>query len=211
MMNFIKKFLEFLLSIVNQRIDVKENIIPTPIKINDVDIRDDKFARAFEIAKGYAAQGINEADTPLIIRNWWKQVGKPGYTEKTPWCTLAIYIPLMEAGLITKDHLPQKLQLARSVLNHPMRGFKQINPIDLKDGDIVIRWRGTMETGGGPNGWQGHVSWFDGWYEDQKYYYSLGGNQKNGFNRKRYKTNTILGGIRAMSTEEMQNFRNVLV
>ncbi len=51
------------------------------------------------------------------------------------------------------------------------------HPTEPEKGDTVIFWRGTAATGGGPDGWKGHVGF---WIRRRgNLIYTLGGNQNN--------------------------------
>lgn len=162
------------------------------------DIRALKFKEAFDYAVKLSKQGIEENKDKGLIRDWWAEVGKRGYTEKTPWCTLGIHIPLLHVGLLTAESLPRDIALARGYIKTIPKGFKFVPVSDLEKGDIAIKWRGTASSGGGPNGWMGHIGWFDGYSDDGKSYYSVGGNQSNKFNRKAYSAHKLLGGVRVI-------------
>ena len=162
------------------------------------DIRVKKFQEAFEMVKEWASQGIEEDKHQQKIKDWWAEVGKKGYTHKTPWCTLCISIPLMRVGLLTKEMLPKNVALARGYINEVPKGFKFVKVADLAPGDIAVKWRGTASSGGGPNGWQGHIGWFAGYTDDKKGYYSYGCNQSDEINKKIYKTSKLLGGLRVI-------------
>jgi uncharacterized protein (TIGR02594 family) len=112
---------------------------------------------------------------PLIIE-WFENWGAGWQKDdsKLAWCAIFINQVLKEAGLIFSGKLN-----AKSFLKE---GEPTDNP---KPGDIVIYWRSS------PDSWKGHVGIYI--REDERYIWTLGGNQNNEVNITKYAKSRLLG------------------
>jgi len=107
-----------------------------------------------------------------IGHNWVKN-------DETAWCSAVHNFIHKVNGYEYSGKLDARswLEFGESVL-HP------------EIGDTVIFWRGTEATGGGPNGWKGHVGF---WIRQRgSLIYTLGGNQDNQYCIKPYYTGKLL-------------------
>ena len=205
-MSLLERIIEIfydLLALISRRLKIKDEFEPPQIDSPHIkkptgDKRVKDFREAFNIAIKYSRQGIEENKDKNLIRDWWDKAGKKGYTEKTPWCTLGVSIPLIEVGLIQASDLPRDSALSKAYIKDVPKGFKVVPVQDIEVGDIFIMWRGSATTGGGKNGWMGHIGWFDGYNEDKSIFYSIGANQNKKFNRNGYKSYKLQAGLRVI-------------
>lgn len=96
--------------------------------------------------------------------------------DETAWCAAFVNWCLEKAGKQGTEKAN-----ARSYLNYGSR----VNASQVKQGDIVVFWRGD------PKGWQGHVGFVD--RVTDNYVYCLGGNQSDAVNVTRYPKSRVLG------------------
>ncbi|MEL6411291.1 MAG: TIGR02594 family protein [Pseudomonadota bacterium] len=109
----------------------------------------------------------------------------------TAWCAAFVNATLAQAGMKGTNS-----NLARSFLNW---GVEVQTP---QKGDLVVLSRGD------PNGWQGHVGFFDGFNEDGSIRV-LGGNQGDAVNVKSYSADRLLG-YRRGTKEQPSSMRDLL-
>ena len=121
------------------------------------------------------------------ILNYAKECGFKDYvSDETAWCSLFVNWVAHKGGMKRSNSLA-----ARSWLNI---GMMVENP---EPGDIVIFWRGKIES------WQGHVGIFIGFSSDTSRIYSLGGNQGNQVSITAYPKNQLLGFRRLMPADKV--------
>jgi len=109
-------------------------------------------------------------------------VGKR-YGDEVPWCAAFVGFCLSEVGYRTTGSL-----LARSYMNY---GKEVAEP---EVGDIVVYWRDRED------GWKGHVGFFVKF--DGDYIVTLGGNQDDAVNFKRYPIDMVLSYRRVTNEEK---------
>lgn len=144
---------------------------------SDVDQVSDVMEGAFRIAGEQI--GMTEGEQNEAIQDFLRTGGQNLNPKELNWCTAYVNASLGHAGMEGTDSL-----VARSFLNW---GEEVTEP---ERGDIVVLSRGD------PNGWQGHVGFFDGYGPDGKIRI-LGGNQKKGINLSHYDADKLLGFRRA--------------
>lgn len=124
----------------------------------------------------------SEGHNPKIV-SMFAEVGYAWVKDdETPWCAAFVGAMLKRAGLPHTGKLN-----ARSYQ-------KWGEPVALEDaqhGDVVVFTRGN------PNGWQGHVGFYNG--HDATHVSVLGGNQANQVNIKRYPRSRLLAVRRTKS------------
>lgn len=123
----------------------------------------------------YGVREIYGVENNAIILNYFKDIGKDFIKDdETAWCSAFINWCALKAGLERSGELT-----ARSWLNI---GEKIKNPVL---GDVVIFWRESK------NSWKGHVGLFIN--EDERYIWTLGGNQGNMVKITPYDKERVLG------------------
>jgi uncharacterized protein (TIGR02594 family) len=123
--------------------------------------------------------GLNENDQRTALSEYLSNGGVNLDPAVTAWCAGAVNAALGEAGIDGTGKLN-----ARSFLDWGQ-------PVDQPTkGDVAVFSRGD------PNGWQGHVGFFDG-YNDDGTIRVLGGNQGDGVNISSYSADKLLGFRRA--------------
>lgn len=133
--------------------------------------------RAFELAG--RAIGLNEGEQKAALQDYLTTGGQNLDPATTAWCAAFVNSTLQQAGMQGTGKLN-----ARSYLDW---GQSVDSP---ERGDIAVFSRGD------PNGWQGHVGFFDGYNEDGTIRV-LGGNQGNAVSISSYSPNALLGFRRA--------------
>lgn len=128
---------------------------------------------AFDIAAKQI--GLNESDKAPALREYLANGGQNLDPATTAWCAAFVNATLQQSG----GQGTGKLN-ARSFLDW---GQEVADP---QRGDVAVFSRGD------PNGWQGHVGFFDGYNEDGTVRV-LGGNQNDGVNIANYSQNALLG------------------
>lgn len=129
--------------------------------------------------------GMNETDQRDVLAQYLKDGGKSLDPKKTAWCAAYVNATLAKAGASGTGALN-----ARSFLEW---GQKVDEP---QKGDVVVLSRGD------PNGWEGHVGFYDGTNEDGSIRI-LGGNQGGeangggGVSLSNYDASKVLGFRRA--------------
>lgn len=132
---------------------------------------------AFDIA---AAQiGLNETDKRVALQEYMANGGQRLDPATTAWCAAFVNATLQQSGVEGTGRLN-----ARSYLDW---GQEVSQP---QRGDVAVFSRGD------PNGWQGHVGFFDGYNEDGTIRV-LGGNQGDAVSIANYDANSLLGFRRA--------------
>lgn len=129
--------------------------------------------------------GVRELSGPVansqrILDYFWKIGHTWVKKDETAWCSAVHNFIHKICGYEYSDKLD-----ARSWLGF---GKHMVYP-DV--GDTVIFWRGTAATGGGPDGWKGHVGFFI--RQRGSVIYTLGGNQNNQYCIKPYPVSKLLG------------------
>lgn len=133
--------------------------------------------RAFELAG--KAIGLNEGEQKAALQDYLTTGGQNLDPATTAWCAAFVNSTLQQAGMQGTGKLN-----ARSYLDWGQA-------VDAPErGDIAVFSRGD------PNGWQGHVGFFDGYNEDGTIRV-LGGNQGNAVSVASYSPNALLGFRRA--------------
>lgn len=132
---------------------------------------------AFNLAKDdLGTWEWGEGHNPKVLQ-YFKDVGHSWVKDdETAWCAAFVGAMLKRSGLPHTGKLN-----ARSYLDWG-------NPVSMEDarpGDVVVFSRGN------PNGWQGHVAFFDRQTKD--HIYVLGGNQRNQVNVMAYPKARLLG------------------
>ena len=118
-------------------------------------------------------------NTPRILEYFWEIGHTWVKNDETAWCSAVHNFIHKTNGYEYSDALDARswLKFGTSI-THPQMG------------DTVIFWRGTAATGGGPDGWKGHVGF---WIRQRgSYTYVLGGNQDNQYCIKPYYTGKML-------------------
>jgi len=122
--------------------------------------------------------GVKEVEgpgsNPLIIE-WFKNWGVSWQEDdsKLAWCAVFMNEVCKQAGIAGTGKLN-----ARSFLN---AGEPTDKPLP---GDFVVFWRGSI------NGWKGHIGIYI--REDDKYIWTLGGNQANEVRISKYAKSRLL-------------------
>lgn len=125
---------------------------------------------------------VGNQHNPTVL-NYFHEIGhKWVTTDETAWCSAFANWVALQAGKERSSALD-----ARSWLKV---GTPTQNP---QQGDIVVYWRED------PKSWKGHVGFFIGYSEDQKFIYTLGGNQRNRVCIAPYATDKLLG-FRTLAT-----------
>lgn len=143
----------------------------------------DKINPAFIKALSYygisEVQGHQESNPIILamIRKWLKNA--PPDDDDTSWCKI-FWNEMAEAtGMNFSPSLAARSGLRDGILVPE-------NKVQLGDG--VVFWRGS------PKSWQGHIGWVV--RIDEKYVWTLGGNQENQVKITPYSKNKVLGFIR---------------
>jgi len=118
-----------------------------------------------------------DQDSNIIINKMFNVFGY-NYTDETAWCSLFLNYILYISGAYYNGQLN-----ARSFLEYPGPN-KSMN--ELKEGDIVILWRGS------PNLLTGHVGFYVD--QDENYLYLLSGNYQDSVNISPFNKNRYLTG-----------------
>ena len=119
--------------------------------------------------------GLNESDQKAALQEYLRNGGQNLDPAVTAWCAAFVDATLRQSGGQGTGKLT-----ARSYLDW---GQEVTEP---QRGDIAVFSRGD------PNGWQGHVGFFDG-YNDDGSIRVLGGNQGNAVSITNYDANTLPG------------------
>jgi uncharacterized protein (TIGR02594 family) len=115
-----------------------------------------------------------EKHDPTVLQ-YYADAGHPQIDDdETAWCAAFVGAMLQRSGISGSKSLA-----ARSYLQW---GKKLSKP---KPGCVVVFWRNS------PRSWQGHVGFYV--KEDDKYIYTLGGNQRNAVNISKYPKSKLLG------------------
>lgn len=131
--------------------------------------------------------GLNERDQNAAIQEYLKNGGQNLDPAVTAWCAAFVDATLRQSG----GQGTGKLN-ARSYLDWGQ-------PVDQPQrGDVAVFSRGD------PNGWQGHVGFFDG-YDADGGIRVLGGNQSDGVNISTYAADQLLGFRRGNALAQPQN------
>lgn len=119
--------------------------------------------------------GLNEGDQKAALSDYLNTGGQNLDPATTAWCAAFVNATLNQSGAQGTNKLN-----ARSYLDWG-------TPVDEPQrGDVAVFSRGD------PNGWQGHVGFFDG-YNDDGTIRVLGGNQKDAVSIASYDANSLLG------------------
>ena len=133
--------------------------------------------KAYELARAdLGTWEWSNGHNPKVVK-YFADVGHDWVKDdETAWCAAFVGAMLKRAGMPHTGKLN-----ARSYMDWG-------EPVDLKDakkGDVVVFTRGN------PNGWQGHVAFFE---EDAGAHIKvLGGNQRNQVNVSKYPKSRLLG------------------
>ena len=100
---------------------------------------------------------------------------------RTEWCAAFVNAILELEGIPGSDTVSDYPLTARSFL----KWGEEIDPQDIKQGDVVVFPRGNQ-------GWQGHVGFYYGTTE-QGYWVILGGNQSNTVRYDLYRPSRAIG------------------
>jgi len=142
--------------------------------LEEIKSRPDGTADYMDVAKSFIGQ--HEVRDGAALSAFIKRAGGLSIDPRvTPWCAAFVNAVLGAAGVKGTGKLN-----ARSFLNF---GQATSQP---KIGDIVVLSRGD------PNGWQGHVGFFQG-YDDKGNVLVLGGNQGDKVSIAPYKADRVLG------------------
>ena len=121
------------------------------------------------------AIGLNEGSQKAALQEFLKNGGQNLDPAVTAWCAAFVDASLQQSGSKGTGKLN-----ARSYLDWG-------SPVDTpQKGDIAVFSRGD------PDGWKGHVGFFQGYNEDGSINV-LGGNQGGGVNVSPYSANRLLG------------------
>lgn len=128
--------------------------------------------------------GVKEIPGPVghspRILEYFAEIGHEWVkADETAWCSAVHNFIHKVKGYEWSGELT-----ARSWLNRGVSVRFSSAMLHPEKGDTVIFWRGTAATGGGPNGWKGHVGFFI--RQRGKWIYTLGGNQNNEYCIKPY-------------------------
>lgn len=122
-----------------------------------------------------SALGLNETDKKAALQDYLSTGGQNLDPATTAWCAAFVNATLSHQGKQGTDSLA-----ARSFLDWG-------NPVaEPQVGDVAVFSRGD------PNGWQGHVGFFQGYAPDGSISV-LGGNQGNAVSVQNYPTDRLLG------------------
>lgn len=135
------------------------------------------MSNAFQLAAQQI--GLNENDQRVAVQEYLSNGGQNLDPTVTAWCAAFVNATLQQSGMEGTNALN-----ARSYLDW---GQEVTDP---QQGDIAVFSRGD------PNGWKGHVGFFDG-YNDDGSIRVLGGNQSDGVNIASYGADRLLGFRRA--------------
>lgn len=127
------------------------------------------MATGYEVAQRQI--GLNEGEKKAALQDFLTTGGQNLDPATTAWC--AAFVNAAEGGGTGKLN-------ARSYLDY---GEEVVDP---QTGDIVVLSRGD------PNGWQGHVGYFQG-YDDEGNIQVLGGNQGDAVSVASYSPDRLLG------------------
>ena len=131
------------------------------------------MATPFEIAQSLI--GAGEAPDRAMLEDFLATGGQSLDPVETAWCAAFVNASLGQAGMEGTGKLN-----ARSFMDWGQ-------PVDQpQQGDVAVFSRGD------PNGWQGHVGFFDG-YNDDGTIRVLGGNQGNAVSIASYSPDQLLG------------------
>lgn len=131
----------------------------------------------------YGVTEISGASHNPTIVNYFKTIGhKWVTTDETAWCSAFANWVALKAGKKGSGKLD-----ARSWLKTGNTTYRPVL------GDVVVFWRESKSS------WKGHVGFFIGYSEDNRYIYVLGGNQSNQVNIKPYPKSRLLGFRRLSS------------
>lgn len=133
--------------------------------------------QAFDIAARQI--GLNENEKSAALSDYLRTGGQNLDPATTAWCAAFVNATLEQTGVESTGALN-----ARSYLDW---GQEVTEP---QRGDVAVFSRGD------PNGWQGHVGFFDG-YNDDGTIRVLGGNQSDAVNVASYGADRLLGFRRA--------------
>ena len=119
--------------------------------------------------------GLNEADKKVALTEYLANGGQRLDPAVTAWCAAFVNATLQQSGQKGTNKLN-----ARSYMDWGQA-------VDAPErGDIAVFSRGD------PNGWEGHVGFFDGYNEDGTIRV-LGGNQGNAVSIQSYSPDRLLG------------------
>ena len=138
--------------------------------------------------------GLNEHSHRTVIRRY---VGVD--PVRTQWCAAFVNAVLAENEIPGSETVSDNPLLARSFLTWGVN----VEPGDIKDGDIVVFPRGNSD-------WQGHVGFYVGEIviDDIRYYRILGGNQSNSVSIELYRADYALAIRREKQTVLVNRFRS---
>lgn len=119
---------------------------------------------------------VGEKHTPRILEYFAYTGHKWVKDDETAWCSAFANFCAKMAGLAYSGKLDARSWLK---VGEAVEVGRQL------PGDIVVFWRGS------PDGWKGHVAIYQ--YEDNDYYYVLGGNQGNMVKVSGYAKKRLLG------------------
>ncbi len=145
---------------------------------------------AFDLAASQI--GLSETGQRAALQEYLNNGGQNLDPAVTAWCAAFVNATLQQSGIEGTGQLN-----ARSYLDW---GQEVTTP---QQGDIAVFSRGD------PNGWQGHVGFFDG-YNDDGSIRVLGGNQSDAVNIASYDANRLLGFRRAGDAPQAAPQENVL-
>lgn len=131
--------------------------------------------------------GRGEVPDQAMLSEFLENGGQRLDPVETAWCAAFVNATLSQAGLQGTNQLN-----ARSFLDWGQ-------PVDTPQrGDVAVFSRGD------PNGWQGHVGFFEGYNPDGTIRV-LGGNQGDAVSVANYSPNALLGFRRGVGGESPQN------
>lgn len=125
-----------------------------------------------------------ERHNPQIL-TFFKDIGHNWVqTDETAWCSAFINYIALKCDCKMSGELTARswLKDIGEVVKTPQLG------------DGVVFWRGTVDDGGGPDGWKGHITLWGG--ENKKHIWGLGGNQNGQVNLSTYPQYRKLAYIR---------------
>lgn len=182
--NWLKQLINDDEPIITRPLEPIEPVKPEPKKtINS------RILEVAESLKDKVREYPGDSHNPVIVEMFKIVTGKP-YPDETPWCAVAVGYVLSKVGL---EHTGS--MLARSYVDYG----KEVNPADVRKGDIVVFKRGNSN-------WQGHVGFFYG-FNKPGVYSVLGGNQSNAFNVSDYKIEDLLSIRRPEEEKEVPEYR----
>lgn len=130
-----------------------------------------------------SALGLNESDKRAALQDYLNTGGQNLDPATTAWCAAFVNASLSQAGMKGTDSLA-----ARDFL-------KWGQGVDKPEvGDVAVFSRGD------PNGWQGHVGFFQGYNPDGTIRV-LGGNQGDAVSVANYSPDQLLGFRRGMNPQ----------